>query len=69
MWSKELQELSEEYLEYDGVNVKSKNGQFGIINIDYENKVYEIILLNSIENQILTFYSVDEIIKAGWVVD
>jgi hypothetical protein len=69
MWSKELQELSEEYLEYDGVSVKSKNGQFGIINIDYENKVYEIILLNSVENQILTFNSVDEMIKSGWAVD
>jgi hypothetical protein len=39
MWSKELTELSEEYLKYDGVNVKSKNGQFGILNIDYENKI------------------------------
>jgi len=29
MWSNELIELSEEYLNYDGVNVKSQKGDFG----------------------------------------
>jgi len=32
MWSEELTELSEEYLNYDGVNVKTKKGDFGILN-------------------------------------
>ena len=66
-WSDELINLSREYLEIDGVNVKSLKAEFGILNIDYENKIYTINFLSS--NQILTFYSVDEIINAGWAVD
>ena len=41
MWSNELIELSEEYLNYDGVNVKTQKGDFGILNIDYQNKIYK----------------------------
>jgi hypothetical protein len=66
-WSDELIELSREYLEIDGVNVKSVNAEFGILNIDYENKIYTINFLSS--SQSLTFNSVDEIINAGWAVD
>jgi hypothetical protein len=46
MWSKDLQELSEEHLEYDGVNVKTQKGDFGILNIDYQNKNLYYITFN-----------------------
>jgi len=70
MWSNELIELSEEYLNYDGVNVKSQKGDFGILNIDYKNKIYKINLLTENKNNLnLTFNSVSEIISAGWAVD
>ena len=38
-WSDKLIELSKEYLNYDGVNVKSLSGEFGILNIDYEKQL------------------------------
>ena len=66
-WSNELIELSREYLNYDGTNVKSLNKQFGILNINYEKQIYTINILTS--EQILTFNSVEEIINAGWAVD
>ena len=66
-WSEELIELSREYLNYNGVNVKSLKPEFGILNIDYENNIYTITLFNS--NQTLTFKSVEDIINAGWAVD
>ena len=66
-WSDNLIQLSREYLNYDGVKVKSLNREFGILNIDYENQNYYISILNS--NQTLTFKSVNEIINSGWVVD
>ena len=66
-WSDRLIELSREYLEIDGVNVKSLNAEFGILNVDYQNKKYTISFLKS--NQTLTFNSVDEIINSGWAVD
>jgi len=70
MWSNELTELSEEYLNYDGVNVKTKKGDFGILNIDYENKIYKINLLTENKNNLnLIFNSVSEIIENGWAVD
>jgi len=70
MWSEELTELSEEYLNYDGVNVKTKKGDFGILNIDYENKIYKINLLTENKNNLnLIFNSVSEIIENGWAVD
>ena len=70
MWSEELTELSEEYLNYDGVNVKTKKGDFGILNIDYQNKIYKINLLTENKKNLnLTFNSVSEIISAGWAVD
>ena len=69
-WSDELIELSREYLNYDGVNVKSLTGKFGILNIDYQNQTYKISLLTSNNvNEIITFKSTDEIINAGWAVD
>jgi hypothetical protein len=68
MWSKKLRELSKTALEYDGVHVKSSNGNFGILNIDYENKIYTISIKPDF-NINLTFHSVQEIIKAGWAVD
>jgi len=66
-WSEKLIELSEEYLNYSGSRVKSLNGEFGVLNIDYDNKIYYIHISNS-EN-ILTFNSVYDIINSGWVVD
>jgi hypothetical protein len=66
-WSESLIEQSKLYLQIDGVNVKSINGQFGILNINYQNRIYTINILTS--NQSLTFHSVDELINAGWVVD
>jgi hypothetical protein len=66
-WSDELIELSREYLNYSGVNVKSLKAEFGILNIDYENNIYTIKLFNS--NKTLTFNSVEDIINAGWAVD
>ena len=66
-WSDKLIELSREYLNYDGIRVKSHTPEFGVLNIDYKNQIYTISISNS--NRILTFNSVDEIIKSGWVVD
>ena len=66
-WSDNLIQLSKQYLNYDGVKVKSLNREFGILNIDYENQDYYISILNT--NQTLTFKSVNEIINSGWVVD
>jgi len=67
-WSDELIELSEEYLNYDGVSVKSLNCHFGILNIDYKNQIYTILIKPEL-NEKLTFNSVSEIINAGWAVD
>jgi len=66
-WSDELIKLSKEYLNYDGISVKSLKGDFGILNIDYKNNIYTINVHNS--DQVLTFKSVDEVINAGWAVD
>jgi hypothetical protein len=68
MWSKQLIELSKIALEYDGVHVKSSNGNFGILSIDYENKIYTISIKPDF-NINLTFHSVREMIIDGWVVD
>jgi hypothetical protein len=70
MWSKELIELSREYLNYDNTSVKSQSGDFGVINIDYKNKIWTIRLLTkNTKNLNLTFHSIEDIIKAGWAVD
>jgi len=66
-WSNDLIELSKEYLNYDGVRVKSLNKEFGQLKIDYDKNIYTIIISNS--NHTLTFNSVDKIINSGWVVD
>jgi hypothetical protein len=66
-WSDELIKLSKEYLNYDGTSVKSLNGDFGILNVDYKNNIYTIDIHDS--DQVLVFKSVDEIINAGWAVD
>ena len=66
-WSDSLIKLSREYLNYDGVRIKSLSGDFGELNIDYENNIYTVSISNS--NQTLTFNSVEEIINAGWAVD
>jgi hypothetical protein len=69
-WSPELRELSSEYFEYGGVRVKTTNGGFGILSIDYQNKIYTVSLLTgNAEKSDLTFHSADEMIKAGWAVD
>lgn len=68
MWSKESIELSREYLNYSGVHVKSDKMEFGILEIDYEKKLYTISKLPDLKEKI-TFNSVEEIIKGGWVVD
>jgi hypothetical protein len=68
MWSKELIDLSKEYLEYDRTNVKSCKGKFGILSI--ENSIYKITLKPiTNESQVLNFNSVEEMIKSGWAVD
>jgi hypothetical protein len=70
MWSKELTELSREYFNYDNTSVKSQNGDFGILNVDYKNKIWTITLLTENKRNLnLTFHSVEDIIKAGWAVD
>jgi hypothetical protein len=66
-WSEKLIKLSREYLQYSGTRVKSINGDFGILNIDYDKNIYTIIISNS--DQTLTFNTVDDIINSGWVVD
>lgn len=66
-WSDELIELSREYLEIDGIHVKNLNSDFGILNIDYQNKIYTISFLTS--NRVLQFFSVEDILNSGWVVD
>jgi hypothetical protein len=68
MWSKELIELSREYLNYNGTHVKSTNGNFGVLSIDYQNKIYTISLKPEFTEN-LTFNSVEDIIKSGWSVD
>ena len=65
-WSDELIKLSIEYLNYDGVNVKSLNGNFGILNV-ITKKLYTISIFNT--DIVLTFHSVEEMIEAGWAVD
>jgi hypothetical protein len=62
-WSDNLIELSREYLNYSETMVKSLNGDFRILDIDYENYIYTISIRNS--NQTLTFKSVEDIINAG----
>ena len=66
-WSNNQIQLSQEYLNYDGVRVKSLSGEFGELKIDYQNKIYKITISNS--NHTLTFKSVNEIINSGWAVD
>ena len=66
-WSEKLIKLSREFLNYDGVRVKSLSGQFGVLSIDYENQIYTISISNS--DQTLIFKSVNEIINSGWAVD
>ena len=66
-WSDSLIKLSREYLNYTETRVKSINGEFGLLTVDYETGIYTITISNS--NQVLTFKSVDEIINSGWVVD
>ena len=62
-WSDNLIQLSKEYLNYSGTRVKSLSGNFGELNIDYDNNIYSITISNS--NQTLTFNSVGEIINSG----
>jgi len=66
-WSDRLIELSKEYLNYTEIRVKSINGEFGFLTIDYKNNIYTISIYNS--DKILTFKSVIGIINSGWVVD
>jgi hypothetical protein len=66
-WSDNLIKLSREHLNYSGSRVKSINGDFGLLNIDYDNNIYTIIISGS--SKTMTFNTVDEIINSGWVVD
>jgi hypothetical protein len=68
MWSKELQEISKVYFEIDGTHVKSTNGNFGILSIDYQNKIYTISIKPDF-NVNLTYNSISEMLNAGWAVD
>jgi hypothetical protein len=68
MWSKQLQEISKAYFNIDGTHCKSTNGNFGILTIDKNNKIYTVSIKPDF-NVNLTFNSVSEMIKAGWAVD
>jgi hypothetical protein len=68
MWSKELSKMSREYLNYNGTHVKSTNGNFGVLSIDYQNKIYTISIKPDFTEN-LTFHSVGDMIKSGWAVD
>jgi hypothetical protein len=68
MWSKELTELSEEYLNYTGTHLKHIKGKFGILDIDYKTNTYTISIKPGLTEK-LVFNSVDDIIKSGWAVD
>jgi hypothetical protein len=68
MWSKQLQEISEIYFKIDGTHIKSTNGNFGILSIDYQNNIYTISIKPEF-NVNLTFHSVQEMIKSGLAVD
>ena len=65
-WSDELIETSKEYL-MRGSYVKSLNGQFGMLCIDYKNSKYMINIRDS--KDVLIYDSIDEMIEAGWVID
>jgi hypothetical protein len=70
MWSEELQDLSRIYLEVDGVNVKSVDGDFGKLRVDNAKHSYVVSLLKKGKGSIpLSFDSVSEMIIAGWAVD
>jgi len=66
-WSNELTELSEEYLYYSGIVVKSPDLDFGVLDIDYDKNIYTISVFGS--GKKITFKSINEIINSGWVVD
>jgi DNA-binding ferritin-like protein (Dps family) len=66
-WSDKLIELSEEYLNYSRTRVKSLNGDFGLLTIDYDKNIYTITISDT--NEILLFNSVNQIINNGWAVD
>jgi DNA-binding ferritin-like protein (Dps family) len=66
-WSDNLIELSREYLNYSGTRVKSLNGDFGLLTIDYDKNIYTITISDT--NEILLFNSVNQIINNGWAVD
>jgi hypothetical protein len=68
MWTRELQELSEEYFEYDGTHVKNHQGKFGILRVDSKNRVYTIFIKPSLVESLI-FKSIPDMIKSGWVVD
>ncbi|MDR2314214.1 MAG: hypothetical protein LBE02_06740 [Spirochaetaceae bacterium] len=57
MWSKELTELSREYFNYDNTHIKSQNGDFGILNIDYKNKIWAITLLQAVDRPFTGVYN------------
>ena len=68
MWSGELGELSRAYFEMPGVCVKSINGDFGVLEIDFERSLYRVLLRDGgKENPV--YQSPDDMIKAGWAVD
>jgi hypothetical protein len=71
MWSKELRELSKTHLQSSGVNVKSVDGDYGILNINRERTIYRVSLLRKSETKDTRteFHSVDDMIEAGWAVD
>jgi len=69
-WSDSLIEFSKVYLYIDGVRVKNLNGNCGILKINCNNQTFKIKLtLKSVDKSKLIFNNVDEMIKAGWVVD
>jgi len=67
MWSEKQIELSRQLLNCSGVSVKSSNGEFGVLRIEDNPPNYKVLFYD--EAKTATFYSVDEMIKAGWAVD
>ena len=68
MWSKELQELSEQYFEYDGTHVKHQTGIFGILSVNSERSLYTIMVKPDLLSK-YNYKSALEAINAGWAVD
>jgi hypothetical protein len=67
VWSDRQTELSRELLNFDGVSVKSLNGEFGVLRVTGNPPAYTVFFYD--EAKTAAFSSVEDLIKAGWAVD